>query len=301
MEPCVAKCGNTKCGPPWRQLSRGVMLRVLFQATHSRTWTSWAVVPVGSPLSWRGWQALGCYLCTWRRLAWQTPRLEQVYRRPRGVGIVVTTMGIQYPLFFLLVVGGGWVEAPQRLLGSPFTRRGFISSHLMYLYFSLSCIGEGNGNPLQCSCLENPRDGGAWWAAVCGVTQSRTRLKWLSAVAMYLCLGRSSGKGNGNPLQYSRLENPTGRGAWWATVHGVYSPKGWTRQSAQTICGNTPVRLFSLGLFSGFSVVFISRSGEVAEELCSSTVPVFFFFFFSFFLSSGLQWRRSQAAMDLLR
>ena len=43
--------------------------------------------------------------------------------------------------------------------------------------FSLSCIGEGNGNPLQCSCLENPKDGGAWWAAIYGVTQSRTRLK----------------------------------------------------------------------------------------------------------------------------
>ena len=46
---------------------------------------------------------------------------------------------------------------------------------------SLSCIGEGNGNPLQCSCLENPRDGGAWWAAVSGVAQSRTRLKRLSS------------------------------------------------------------------------------------------------------------------------
>jgi len=44
-------------------------------------------------------------------------------------------------------------------------------------HFSLSCIGEGNGNPFQCSCLENPRDGGAWWAAVYGVAQSRTRLK----------------------------------------------------------------------------------------------------------------------------
>ena len=44
-------------------------------------------------------------------------------------------------------------------------------------HFSLSCLGEGNGNPLQCSCLENPRDGGAWWAAVYGVAQSRTRLK----------------------------------------------------------------------------------------------------------------------------
>ena len=48
-------------------------------------------------------------------------------------------------------------------------------------HFSLSCIGEGNGNPLQCSCLENPRDGGAWWAAVCGVAQGRTRLKRLSS------------------------------------------------------------------------------------------------------------------------
>ena len=48
-------------------------------------------------------------------------------------------------------------------------------------HFSLSHIGEGNGNPLQCSFLENPRDGGAWWAAVYGVAQSRTRLKWLSS------------------------------------------------------------------------------------------------------------------------
>ena len=48
-------------------------------------------------------------------------------------------------------------------------------------HFSLSCIAEGNGNPLQCSCLENPRDGGAWWAAVYGVAQSRTRLKQLSS------------------------------------------------------------------------------------------------------------------------
>ena len=47
----------------------------------------------------------------------------------------------------------------------------------LHFHFSLSCIGEGNGNPLQCSCLENIRDRGAWWAAVYGVAQSRTRLK----------------------------------------------------------------------------------------------------------------------------
>jgi len=51
----------------------------------------------------------------------------------------------------------------------------------LHIHFSLSCIGEGNGNPLQCSCLENPRDGGAWWAAISGVAQSRTRLKRLSS------------------------------------------------------------------------------------------------------------------------
>ena len=51
----------------------------------------------------------------------------------------------------------------------------------LHFHFSLSCIGEGNGSPLQCSCLENPRDGGAWWAAIYGVAQSRTRLKRLSS------------------------------------------------------------------------------------------------------------------------
>ena len=50
----------------------------------------------------------------------------------------------------------------------------------LHFHFSLSCIGEGNGNPLQCSCLENPRDGGACWAAIYGVVQSWTWLEWLS-------------------------------------------------------------------------------------------------------------------------
>ena len=72
-----------------------------------------------------------------------------------------------------------WMEEPGRLqsmgsLESDTTER-------LHFHFSLSCIGEGNGNPLQCSCLENPRDGGAWWAAIYGVAQSRTRLKQLSS------------------------------------------------------------------------------------------------------------------------
>ena len=60
---------------------------------------------------------------------------------------------------------------------SPWGREESDTTERLPFHFSLSCIGEGNGNPLQCSCLENPRDGGSWWAAVYGVTQSRTRLK----------------------------------------------------------------------------------------------------------------------------
>ena len=61
----------------------------------------------------------------------------------------------------------------------------------LHFHFSLSCIGEGNGDPLQCSCLENPRDRGAWWAAVYGVAQSRTRLKRLSSSSSAAHRGRA--------------------------------------------------------------------------------------------------------------
>ena len=72
----------------------------------------------------------------------------------------------------------GW----RSLVGcSPWGCWGSDMTERLHFYFSLSCIGEGNGNPLQCSCLENPRDGEAWWAAVYGVAQSRTWLKWLSS------------------------------------------------------------------------------------------------------------------------
>ena len=57
---------------------------------------------------------------------------------------------------------------------SPWGRKELGMTEQLPFHFSRSCIGEGNGNPLQCSCLENPRDGGAWWAAVSGVAQSRT-------------------------------------------------------------------------------------------------------------------------------
>ena len=71
---------------------------------------------------------------------------------------------------------------------SPWGRWGSDMTEQLHFHFSLSCIGEGNGNPLQCSCLENPRDGGAWWAAVYGVAQSWIRLKWLSSSSSMVVL-----------------------------------------------------------------------------------------------------------------
>ena len=91
-----------------------------------------------------------------------------------------------------LLVGLQWHPTPVFLPGKiPWTEEpgtlqsmGLLESDMteqLHFYFSLSCTGEGNGNPLQCSCLENPRVGGAWWAAIYGVAQSQTWLKWLSS------------------------------------------------------------------------------------------------------------------------
>ena len=85
-----------------------------------------------------------------------------------------------------------WRPTPVLLPGKSHGRRSLVgcspwdpeesdTTEWLHFHFSLSCIRKGNGNPLQCSCLENPRDGGAWWAAVYGVAQSRTQLKRLSS------------------------------------------------------------------------------------------------------------------------
>ena len=72
----------------------------------------------------------------------------------------------------------GW----RSLVGcSPWGHEESDMTERLHFHFLLSCIGEENGNPLQCSCLENPRVGGAWWAAIYGVAQSRRWLKWLSS------------------------------------------------------------------------------------------------------------------------
>ena len=115
----------------------------------------------------------------------------------------------------------------------------------LHFHFSLSCIGEGNGNPLQCSCLENPKDGGAWWAAIYGVAQSWTWLKRLSSsrwlkgkestcnagdardVGSIHGSGRSPGEENGNPLQYSCWENTMDGAACQAIDHRIPKSRTW--------------------------------------------------------------------------
>src|SRR5574340_1255188 len=92
-----------------------------------------------------------------------------------------------------------WHPTPVLLPGKSHGQRSLVgcspwggeesdTTERLHFNFSLSCIGEGNGSPLQCSCLENLRDGGAWWAAVFGVAQSRTRLKRLSSSSSSMSL-----------------------------------------------------------------------------------------------------------------
>ena len=118
-----------------------------------------------------------------------------------------------------------WAEEPGRLqsMGS----RKSDTTERLHFHFSVSCIGEGNGNPLQCSCLENPRDGGAWWAAAYGVAQRRTRLKRLSSSSSSISLLQQrvrwlDGITDSVDMNLSKLQAMVkDRDNWRDAVHGV--------------------------------------------------------------------------------
>ena len=110
-------------------------------------------------------------------------------------------------------------------------------------------IGEGNGTPLQYSCLENPMAWGAWWAAVHGVAESRTRLSDFTFTLHFHSSLSCIGEGNSNPLQRSCLENPRDGGAWWAAIYGVTQSQTrlkWLSSSREnrTWCQHTWILLF---------------------------------------------------------
>ena len=125
-------------------------------------------------------------------LAWKIPWTEEPGRlQSMGSLTVGHDSGTSLSLFTVMhwrkweptpVLLPGESHGRRSLVGcSPWGREELDTTEWLHFPFSLSCTGEGNGNPLQCSCLENPRDGRAWWTAVYGVAQGRTRLKRLSS------------------------------------------------------------------------------------------------------------------------
>ena len=128
------------------------------------------------------------YVCIWTQCTSQGLREEGWVGKPLATKLKDLDINLWTTMNFYW--RRQWHPTPVLLPGKSHGRRSLVGCSLWgrkesdmteWLHFSLSCIGEGNGNPLQCSCLDNPRDGGAWWATIYGVAQSRTRLKRLSS------------------------------------------------------------------------------------------------------------------------
>ena len=111
-----------------------------------------------------------------------------------------------------------------------------IWTNHLFLNISNPSDGEGNGNPLQYSFLENPMDGGAWWAAVHGVAEESDVTQRLHFHFSLSCIG----EGNGNPVQCCCLENPRDGGAWWAAIYGVAQSRTQLKQLSSSSRSNIP-------------------------------------------------------------
>ena len=136
----------------------------------------------------------------------------------------------------------GW----KSLVGcSPWGRQELDTTERLHFDFLLSCIGEGNGNPLQCSCLENPRDGGAWWAAICGVAQSRTRLKRLSSSSSIPFRGCHAPTRPSIKLQ-RKLHMARGSGRTFHVLPGGGSSEKQQLQQLQQLLVNVQVATWNL-------------------------------------------------------
>ena len=119
------------------------------------------------------------------------------------------------------------IQCWERIFIGPITSSCLLQPHLNYIETTRFLFGEGNGSPLQYSCLENLMDGGAWKAAVHGVRVGTT--EQLHFHFSLSCIG----EGNGNPLPCSCLENPRDGGAWWAAVYGVAQSRTQLKRQQQ--------------------------------------------------------------------
>ena len=156
---------------------------------------------------------------------------------------------------------------------SPWSHWGSDMTKRLHFHFSLSCIGEGNGNPLQCSCLENPRDGGAWWAVVYGVAQSRTRLKRISSSS-------------------SPFVGPPGYKAWHG-AQNLHNSGELLWYYCSPVCGSPTQQVWDLILsglcpsyishgfsfVSGCGVSFLVGSSILLSTVAQQLVVIFYFNF----------------------
>ena len=142
--------------------------------------------------------------------------------------------------FFLLTLALGrqWQPTPVLLPGKSHGQRSLVGcspggreesdmTERLHFHFSLSCIGEANGNPLQCSCLENPRDRGAWWAAISGVSQSWTQMKGLSSSS------KSSSSRQEN--EWGGYRFVIGQSCWWEGEGNIPFKKWYFKNYLTTI------------------------------------------------------------------
>ena len=170
-QSCLILCDLMDCRLPGFPVHEFFQARILEQVAISYSWGS----------SWpRGQTQVSCVSCIGRRILYHCAIWEAQYSICSNYKIlaVLPMEKAMAPHSSTLAWKIPWMEGPGGLQ-SMGSLRGMTER--LHFHFSLACIGAGNGNPLQCSCLENPRDGGAWWAAVYGIAQSWTRQKRLSS------------------------------------------------------------------------------------------------------------------------
>ena len=155
-----------------------------------------------------------------------------------------------------------WMEEARRLQSTGSLRVG--TTERCHFHFSLSCIGEGNGHPLQCSCLENPRDRGAWWTAAYGVAQSRTRLKRLSSSSLSL---RTEEPGRLQSMWSQRVKHD------WVTTNNLSLEAKESTVKKQVLC----IKYYRFLISLHFLLFFKDRHFQTRKGRLHNNIVLYFF------------------------